>query len=541
MIGVIANSSERAVICEFFELFKTPWEFFSSDRSYEVLLCAGEGNYGQHAANVVLVYAGRKLAFDTAAKIEIVSQAKGPRMLSCKQFRIPIYGESVTFVGETGVVVQGEPQDAASHQQERGTHVVRIGYDLFGEIRTLLTTGQPEANAGVPALELHIALLRELIVACGVLLAEIPPVPAGYRLIACLTHDVDHPYIRLHKFDHTMLGFLYRAVFGSLIGVLRGRVSLKDLLTNWAAAVKLPFVHLGLAKDFWNDFDRYVELEDGLHSSFFVIPFKDCPGQNGGGTVSQWRAARYGAVDLAPIIRQLMSAGCEIGVHGIDAWCDSSKGREELDQIRRITGRKEVGIRMHWLYFEEQSPATLERAGADYDSTIGYNRTVGYRAGTTQAYKPLSVERLLELPLHIMDTALFFPRYLHLSSVEAREQIGRIVTNAAQFGGVVTVNWHDRSLAPDRLWGCVYVNMLAELKCQGAWFATAAQAVSWFRKRRSAVFENISLESGKLRTKIVCKAGDDLPDLQLRLHGGPQMHQDVAITPVSSECTLTYP
>ena len=41
---------------------------------------------------------------------------------------------------------------------------MRVGYDLFAEVRTLLTTGQPSANAAIPALELHIALLRDLIV-----------------------------------------------------------------------------------------------------------------------------------------------------------------------------------------------------------------------------------------------------------------------------------------------------------------------------------------------------------------------------------------
>jgi hypothetical protein len=537
MIGVIANSSEHAVIREFFELFKTPWEFYRGGPQYEVLLCAGECNFDRNTANVVLVYAGHKLPFDTGAKIEISSQARKSCMVSYNGLRVPIYGESVTFAGETSVVVWEGSQGTARREQQCGSQVVRIGYDLFGEVRTLLTTGQPEENASVPTLELHIALLRELIVASGVPLFEIPPVPGGYRMIACLTHDVDHPSIRLHRFDHTMLGFLYRAVLGSLIGVLRGRMLLSDLLTNWVAAAKLPFVHLGVAKDFWSEFDGYLKLEDGLCSSFFVIPFKDRPGQNGTGVAPSRRAARYGAADLAAQIRQLMSAGCEIGLHGIDAWHDSASGHEELEEVRRITGTQELGVRMHWLYFEERSPVALETAGAGYDSSIGYNRTVGYRTGTTQVYKPLLAARLLELPLHIMDTALFYPGYLDLSPRGAREQVGRIVANATQFGGVVTVNWHDRSLAPERLWGGVYVDLVNELKRQGAWFATATQAVSWFRKRRSAVFEDISWASGDLRAKIAVEGGSDLPGLQLRVYNGPQAHQEVAIVPVASERT----
>lgn len=537
MIGVIANPSEHAVVREFFELFKTPWQFYRSGQHYEVLLCAGDAGFDQDAARVVLAYAGRSLPKDAVAKIEVTPQERTSHMLSYEGFRIPIYGESVTFSGGASIVMQDQDQNVVRGEQRRGPRVVRIGYDLFREVRTLLTAGQPQEHAGIPALDLHIALLRKLIVTSGVPLVEIPPVPAGHRLIACLTHDVDHPSIRLHKFDHTMLGFLYRAILGSLSGVLRGRVSMRKLLTNWAAVAKLPFVHLGLAQDLWSWCDDYLKLEDGLCSSFFVIPFKDRPGLDGEGVAPSRRAARYGAADLAAQLQKLMSAGCEIAVHGIDAWCDRSKGSEELEQIRRITGVQQPGIRMHWLYFDEQSPAILEMAGADYDSTIGYNQTVGYRAGTTQVYKPLSAVRLLELPLHIMDTALFFPGYLNLSSKEASVLVDRIVANAAEFGGIVTVNWHDRSLAPERLWGDVYRDLIDELKRQGAWFATAAEAVSWFRKRRSAVFENVSGDSRALRARVGVEAGPDVPDLQLRVHDGPDIYKDVAIRAGTPERT----
>ena len=95
--------------------------------------------------------------------------------------------------------------------------LARIGYDLFSEVRTLLTLGQPPANAGIPTLEVHIAFLRDLITGRGISLVEIPPVPEGFQFVACLTHDVDHPSIRQHKLDHTMVGFLLRAIFGSLV------------------------------------------------------------------------------------------------------------------------------------------------------------------------------------------------------------------------------------------------------------------------------------------------------------------------------------
>jgi peptidoglycan/xylan/chitin deacetylase (PgdA/CDA1 family) len=521
MIGVIADSADHDVVREFFELFKTPWEFFEPDRKYDVLLCAGEFNFDE-TAKLVLRYSGSKIAFDDQEKLQTRCPQGNICILSYQGNRIPIYGNCLTFPGiGNGILMDGDSRECAAYIDESDDRVAsRIGYDLFTEIRTLLTSGQPVANASLPALDLHIAFLRDLITGCGIPLVEIPPVPDGYQFTACLTHDVDHPAIRQHDWDHTMFGFLYRAVFDSLRKTLSGQMSLRNLFRNWTAALKLPFVHLGLAKDFWREFDdRYLESEKGLRSTFFVIPFSNKPGNKSSGLAPSIRAARYGAQDIVDAIHKLTAAGCEVGLHGIDAWLDSSKGRQELDEIRRVTGTSEVGVRMHWLYYDQQSPAVLEKAGAAYDSTIGYNETVGYRAGTTQVYKPLNANHLLELPLHIMDTSLFYPSHLGLSRDHAKSLVRPILDNAVHFGGTLTINWHDRSLAPERLWGEFYSYLTNDLSNRGAWFSTASQATAWFRKRRSAEFETDSSAPGGVRAHVAVDQRDNLPALRLRIHG----------------------
>jgi hypothetical protein len=540
MIGVIADPSEHVVISEFFELFKTPWEFYRDSRSYDVLLCAGKEPPVEALAKLVIIYHSQKLACDADNDPQALSEDHDHRLFCYNTVRIPIYGKSLTFSRTESIVLLDLKSQRPTAYLDRFSEkvVARIGYDLFGEVRTLLTVGQPVFNAGIPVVDLHIAFLRELIVTSGVPLLEIPPVPQGYRFIACLTHDIDHPSIRQHRFDHTMFGFLYRATLGSLFKVARRRAPLRHLLANWAAALKLPFVHLGFAKDFWREFEQYPKLEGGRRSSFFVIPFKGYPGCHNGRTAPIKRASSYGASDIAEPIQALRAAGCEIGLHGIDAWLDTSKARGELEQIRRVTGSRELGVRMHWLYFDQHSPTVLEQAGADYDSTVGYNEAIGYRAGTAQAYKPFEVTRLLELPLTIMDTALFFTRHLNLSPSQAKEQVVRIIDNAAQFGGCVTVNWHDRSIAPERLWGNFYRQLIEELNIQGAWFSTAAQAVTWFRKRRSAVFENVSWESGRLRGNISVNEYADVPDLQLRVHVRGEPYQDL---PLPQNASMSFP
>jgi hypothetical protein len=173
---------------------------------------------------------------------------------------------------------------------------------------------------------------------------------------------------------------------------------------------------------------------------------------------------------------------------------------------------------MHWLYYNQQSPVALEEAGAAYDSTVGYNETVGYRAGTTQVYKPLLASELLELPLHLMDTALFYPAHLGLSPRQAEMVLSRMVDSAVQFGGCLTINWHDRSIAPERLWDASYRGLIQDLKSRGAWFSTVGQAVSWFRKRRSVVFETDSSRPDAVRGTVEADHDDNLPSLRLRIH-----------------------
>jgi hypothetical protein len=514
MIGVVANKEEHSIIVEFFELFKTPWEFWRPGARYDVLLCSNS-MVPENDARLLLLYGSQRQPFERYQSIK-TSCAPGHNFALFRGERIPIYGNCL--------LLEGLPNEALVH---KGTNsvapdaqlVVRLGFDLFEEVHHLLTKGQPAELASVPTLELHISLLRELIVNHGVTLAEIPPVPAGHRFIVSLTHDVDHPRVRQHLCDHAMFGFLYRALIGSVIDFCRGRRSLRQVILNWKAAFSLPLVFAGIVKDFWNQVDRYLELERDLAATFFVIPTKGNAGVDSHGRIRAKRASRYALADIADDLKKLLSANCEIAVHGIDGWRDTAKGRDEREDVQKITGTAETGVRMHWLYFDSQAPATLENAGFSYDSTVGYNETIGYRAGTTQVFKHAEVDHLLELPLHIMDTALFYPSYMNLPNDQARAAMLRLIENVARFGGVLTINWHDRSLGPERLWGDAYLALLGDLRARTPWFATGLQTVSWFRKRRAASFVRITEDDGSVRVRTATDAtAADLPPLTLRVY-----------------------
>ncbi len=520
MIGVVAHTGESELVQEFFELFKTPWEWYRPEEQYDVVLVAREDvNPRDYQARLLVLYSGQETGFDEKFAIKATAHIQ-PAVLSYRGRCLPLYGNSRILQTEGASFLR----DMKSHQavgvlcHAPNRMVARVGYDLFREMKALLVDGQPTEHAGIPTVEMHIAVLRDLIVEAGVTLIEIPPIPVGYRFIACLTHDVDHPLMRRHRWDHTMFGFLYRAIFGSLGKTLTRRMPVRHLLANWAAVAKVPFVYLGLAEDPWYRFDRYVDIEKDAASTFFVLPFKNDPGRTVQGMAPQKRASSYGVAELADQLRVLVSRGSEVGLHGLDAWIDSAKGKQEREQLVQVTGNSYVGVRMHWLYFAGDSPEKLEQAGFSYDSTVGYNHTIGYRAGTTQVFRPLGATTLLELPLHIMDTAMFRPNYLNLTPNGAKESLSRMIEDALMFGGALTVNWHDRSIAPERLWEDFYVWLVAELKGKGAWCTSAGGAVVWFQKRRSAVFQKI--DRGMQVTLAGAAIGTDAgsPALSVRVY-----------------------
>jgi hypothetical protein len=502
MISVLCNENERDIVREFFELFKTPWEFFTAGRRYEVVISTSH-KVPQVNARLVIIYSSRPTGFDVSEGI-LVSSAGSDHLTDHTGTRLPIYGKLARFSGQGQPLIcsQANSEVIVMGFSKPDGRILRVGYDLFSEVAFLLSEGQPAENALVPTLESHISLLRDWIVDAGIPVVEIPPVPWGHRFIACLTHDVDFAGIRRHKLDHTLWGFVYRALAGSLIQFMEGKSSLARLSKNWIAVFSLPLVYLGLLEDFWDQFDRYAEIDKDFSSTFFLIPFKDRVGEKLQVQFPNQRATRYDINDVQKQVEMLTERGYEIGLHGIDAWHCPEKGKLELNRVREVTGKTDVGVRMHFLCHDQHSLAVLAQAGFFYDSTFGYNEVIGFKGGTTQVFRPFEVTRLLELPLHIQDTALFSPGRLGLTDAQAWDLCTTVINAAARHGGVVTVLWHMRSLAPERLWGEFYTHLQEELQNRGAWFGTAGQVVRWFRRRRSVVFEECSLDANMLHLRL---------------------------------------
>ena len=287
------------------------------------------------------------------------------------------------------------------------------------------------------------------------------------------------------------LGFALRASLGTVIDVLRARRPLSEAIQNWLALLALPLVFLRMLPDLWRPFEDYAAADGRRKSTFFLIPFKNKPGAGPDGVVSASRAVPYQISEIGGQVRELAADGHEVAVHGIDAWRDADAGRAELSRLTSVTGQAAAGVRMHWLYFARDSAKRLEDAGFDYDSTWGYNDAIGYRAGTSQVFRPFGTSKLLELPLTVMDSAMFFAGRMALTRTQGLRRCRALVDHARRFGGTLVINWHDRSISPERLWGWCYRELVSEVeRGNRGWFATAGGAVEWFRWRRSIRFES---------------------------------------------------
>ena len=125
---------------------------------------------------------------------------------------------------------------------------------------------------------------------------------------------------------------------------------------------------------------------------------------------------------------------------------------------------------------------------------------------------------VLELPLHIQDTALFYPDRMNLDEKEAMETVEDLVRTVERTGGVLTVNWHHRSLAPERLWEDFYLALLDRLRKNSPWFTKAIDAVRWFEKRRSVVFGPARTAPESLNLELTVEGDGTVPDLLLQVH-----------------------
>src|SRR5262249_5975068 len=93
VIGVVAKKCEYPDVREFFELFRTPWEFYSAEHEYDVVLCNWQERI-ETSARLLIVYGTADDEIET-------SRAENSRVAvrTYKGDRIPLYDKCSAIPG----------------------------------------------------------------------------------------------------------------------------------------------------------------------------------------------------------------------------------------------------------------------------------------------------------------------------------------------------------------------------------------------------------------------------------------------------------
>ena len=299
-----------------------------------------------------------------------------------------------------------------------------------------------------------------------------PVWPDGKHFAVCLTHDVDRvsAYCRRQA-----LRRLFRSLMRS------NDVQLFPYLRRILGALKIcrnALLHQG--KDPLHNFEDWLTIEDSFNarSTFFFFPEKvkrphltDCIYSFSDRIIFENQQCT-----VAELIKEIDMRGWEIGLHASwYAFNDSEALKFEKEQIEKTVGHEIVSIRQHILHYDiGTTPRSHANAGFLYDTTLGFNRNIGFRFGTSypfHLYDLMSCETLpiLEIPLIVQDVAIFDKNGLNVNSGDGFRLVYNLASVIKRVGGVLTVLWHPDAPHIDIDRWSLYEKLLNKFKEMGAW------------------------------------------------------------------------
>jgi hypothetical protein len=286
--------------------------------------------------------------------------------------------------------------------------------------------------------------------------------------VVALTHDVDTPW------RWTPIG-LRGAAARLKQNVLHARAA--PAFREATALAAAPVHRLRGTDPNWrfNDIVARERRGGASNSTFFVLAGHNDPHDG---------AAPERYDELRPrLVRTLLDAGAEVGLHGsYTAADDSTRLAHEKAELEQLAGPI-AGHRYHYLRGDPHRNIT--QLDFRYDTTLGFPDALGFRAGIARPFHPWDFERdapaaVLEVPLAAMDATLAEERYLGLSAKRAEPRLMALLNWAAENGGAFAILWH-----PDRFdpltsggWDRLYSRVLDGVRDRGGSCMSAGELSS---------------------------------------------------------------
>ncbi len=147
----------------------------------------------------------------------------------------------------------------------------------------------------------------------------------------------------------------------------------------------------------------------------------------------------------------------EVGIHpGYASNFNKNKLKEEIKRLEDILNRKITISRQHFLVLSfPYTYQTLLENGIQEDYSMGYSRSLGFRAGTTVPFFFYDLEKEKETtlkiyPFAVMDITL--NKYMGHTPCTAIEETSKFIKYAKKYGGYFISAWHNESLSEYKHW-----------------------------------------------------------------------------------------
>lgn len=308
--------------------------------------------------------------------------------------------------------------------------------------------------------------------------------PNNKKFALCLTHDVD--LLLINSFASSSIRTLK-----TIVKAVSSNLSIKDNLKVLYSTLIHILWAMNQKKDKL-DYKKWMELEEryNFHSTFFIFPEYVSKRH-------EWDCVYHFAdttffdnkeMTIATMMKEISKSGWEIGLHGsINSATEEGMLFEQKKQIENVLQEKIVSTRQHFLRYDiAKTPKLQSEAGFLIDSTQGFNRAIGFRAGTSFPYPTYNhdAESMLpiwQVPQHIMDGALFGNNSLEYNEELAIENCIQLMNEVEKVGGCLTLSWHPNSMKIDKYWH-VYEKLLDEAYKRNAWGCSTGELYNWWVK-----------------------------------------------------------
>ncbi|MBI4639154.1 MAG: hypothetical protein HY731_00565 [Candidatus Tectomicrobia bacterium] len=217
-------------------------------------------------------------------------------------------------------------------------------------------------------------------------------------------------------------------------------------------------------------FDYWEELEkrNGHRSVFYIYARTDAVKGPRVWLIDPSYDIRKNSL-LQERLRQLLREGFEVGLHGsFSSAVDEDLLRKEKEIVEEMTGVAITKVRQHWLCYEERTTPFLHEKLFEYDSTLGWNDRMGFRAGCASRYRPYDhlhqrAFNFFETPQVVMDANIYDygVQDVHTQFLQAMEMICGLENCKNSH---ISISWHPHTCANDYGWDGPYWDIIRAVR-----------------------------------------------------------------------------